>query len=273
MQIEEFFKLFLEELKINKNLWNLYKFLDTDNPSVFEFRKNYFIQRLTYIKNSITKENASIWDCGCGYGSTAIFLVLNGYKVYGNTLEFYTAQMPSRLQYWSKYGNLENLKIDHLNLYEMNINTKYDYIIAQDTLHHLEPINEALKMIHDALKDDGKLISVEVNGHNIIERLRYYKQRGNNKIIEVYDERLGKNILMGNENVRSLKTWSDLMEKQSLKVVDSSVEYIRMYFPSAYRIIGFDKVVTKESRIWKNNAFLKNYFFFGLNFLTEKKSK
>jgi hypothetical protein len=69
--IERFFLLFLEELKINANLTRYYKY--NNNKSSFQFRKAYFIQRLEYIQNHITDENSVIWDCGCGFGTTAIF--------------------------------------------------------------------------------------------------------------------------------------------------------------------------------------------------------
>jgi hypothetical protein len=60
-----------------------------ENPASFEFRKSYVTQRLHYILDHLPTPDAAIWDCGCGYGTTAIFLALNGYKVHGTTLEFY----------------------------------------------------------------------------------------------------------------------------------------------------------------------------------------
>jgi len=94
MDIEHFFELLLKELEVNTSLQNLYRFLK-DKKS-FYFRKAYFIQRLEYVKNNVAIQDASIWDCGCGYGTTGIFLALNGYNVHGTTVEYYYDHIPER---------------------------------------------------------------------------------------------------------------------------------------------------------------------------------
>jgi tRNA/tmRNA/rRNA uracil-C5-methylase (TrmA/RlmC/RlmD family) len=104
MSIEQFFELFLKELELNPNLTRYYKY--NNNKSSFQFRKAYFQQRLQYIQSHITDRDSVIWDCGCGFGTTAIFLALNGYKVDGSTLEFYFKEIPSRIQYWSQFGDV-----------------------------------------------------------------------------------------------------------------------------------------------------------------------
>ena len=38
-----------------------------------------------------------VFDLGCGYGTTALFLVLNGYRVEGITLEFYFKTIKKRM--------------------------------------------------------------------------------------------------------------------------------------------------------------------------------
>jgi len=104
--VEVFFNLFIEELKQNKNLRTYYKFLN--NSSGLEFRKAYFCQRLQYIYDNIGEKTSKIWDCGCGYRTTAIFLALNGIATNGSTLEFYYQEIPKRLEYWKKYGKIQH---------------------------------------------------------------------------------------------------------------------------------------------------------------------
>jgi SAM-dependent methyltransferase len=270
MTADEFFKLFIEELEHNKILWPYYKFLENPNQWVYNFRKNYFLQRLKFIQYQIDKPGSKIWDCGCGYGTTAIFLSLNGYDVYGNTLEFYHEQIEKRIKYWKKFGSLENLRLDHNDIFEIQPESKYDYIITQDTLHHLEPINRAIEILSGSLVSNGKLIVIEENGSNILKRLKYYIQRGNKKIIEIHDEKLQKTFLLGNENIRPLETWNRLLSSSNLKINDESVEYVRLFPPLMYKFIKHEEIILKERHIWENYNMLKKYFFFGVNFTSSR---
>jgi SAM-dependent methyltransferase len=271
MDVNDFFELLLFELKDNPDLWSYYKFLKSGNVAEFNFRKNYFIQRLSYINSQVSISGAQIWDCGCGYGTTAIFLTLNGHTVYGNTLEFYIDQIPKRLAYWKEIGNLDNLTINYANIFDLKLKNQYDYIIAQDTLHHLEPIDEALALIYSALKDEGKLIVIEENGTNVFGRFKNYLKRGNKRIIEIYDEKLGKTFLLGNENTRTLDKWKVLLSKKGLHLQENSIDYTRLFLPIFYRFFSGNQLIAYEKTGWHNNKLLKKYFYFGVNFVAEKK--
>lgn len=263
MEVEQFFTLFLEELKNRKDLWGYYKFW-SDTKS-FEFRKAYFTQRLQYIAQRVQDPTARIWDCGCGYGTTAIFLAMNGFKVYGTTLEFYFDALPARFAYWKEYGLVENFQVGYENLFDAPpAPASYDIIIVQDTLHHLEPLPAALKLLKQALAPGGKMIVVEMNGNNIVQNLIFFKLRGFKRVIEIYDEKLKKKILLGNENIRSYGLWKKEFAKAGLTTDD--VEYIRYFYPNYYTNKRPTDVLKKEQEIWKNNSLLKEYFFFGLNF-------
>lgn len=269
MTVEEFFNLFVEELKENEDLWYYYKYLD--KPERFEYRKAYFCQRLQYIADNITDPNLKIWDCGCGFGTTAIFLSINGISSHGTTLEHYIKQLPKRMDYWSKYGDVSKFTYSYENIFDHDFeNASYDLIIIQDTLHHLEPLNEALAILNNVLKENGKLLIIEENGNNVIQNAKLYLQRGNKRIITIYDETLKKEILLGNENIRSLSTWQAEFEKEGFDINDSSVQYIRYYLPFMFPNNKAKEKVIKEQEIWKKNNFLKEYFFFGINFMVDK---
>jgi SAM-dependent methyltransferase len=271
MLVSQFFDLLLQELEENPSLRGYYRFLNEPSKAKFIFRKRYYIQRLEYIANNVTKENSMIWDCGCGYGTTAIFLALNGHTVYGNTLEYYFEQIPTRLKFWSKYGDLSKLKLDYKNHFDIKEKSLYDYVIAQDTLHHLEPIHEALDIINESMKQGGELIAIEENGKNIFNRTKNYLRRGNKRIIEIYDERLQRNILIGDENTRPLKEWQPLLAQSNLHLQQESVEYVRLYLPISYKLSSEEALDKKEKEKWKTNAFLRKYFYFGTNFVAVKK--
>lgn len=264
--VEKFFDYFTEELRTMPELWSYYKFHTSEGS--FDFRKAYFCQRLEYIYNAVKSSGGAGWDIGCGYGTTALFLALNGYKVHGTTLEFYFKSIPGRIAYWSQYGDVSGFTYDYEDLFdEHEKHGKFGFIIVQDTLHHLEPLPLALQIIREHLEAEGRVVVVEENGNNIIQRLKLYKQRGNKRVIEFYDERLNKTILLGNENIRSLGTWKAEMEKQGLYVSDESVQYVRAYPPFLFNRYGYAESKLREQKLWKNSALLREYFFFGVNFI------
>jgi len=143
-------------------------------------------------------------------------------------------------------------------------------VILQDTLHHLEPIHEALNLLQNVLKPNGKLIAVEANGNCIFENVRLFLMRGNKKVVEMWDDTLQKNILLGNENIRSLKKWKSEIAKHNLKIDNERIQYIRFYMPFFYSENNMNALIEKEQRLWRKNNFLKQFFFFGLNFVVNK---
>lgn len=271
MQPEQFFELMLKELEVHTEMQPYYKFLG--KQSSWHFRRNYFLQRLRYIQKQVAKQpNARIWDCGSGYGTTCLFLAMNGIKTHGTTLEFYYDTVQKRKEYWSKYGDTSLFTCTYENLFDSPppANT-YDLIIVQDTLHHLEPINDALHIFNNALGKGGRVLSIEENGNNIIQRAKLYKYRGNKRIITIWDEKLQKDILIGNENIRSLKNWEVLFEKNGFNIPADSVEYVRYFLPVHYRFSDPEKLLAREHSIQAAGGLRKEYLFFGLNFMANKK--
>ena len=275
MSPERFFELLLKELEVNTEMQPYYKFLG--KKSSWHFRRNYFIQRLRYIHKYLVEsgggQKGAIWDCGCGYGTTCLYLAMNGIKTFGTTLEFYYDTIQKREQYWSRYGDTSLFTCTYENLFDNSPKPgSYDWIIVQDTLHHLEPIDDALEIFRNSLKKGGKVLSIEENGNNVIQRIKLYKYRGNKRIITIWDEKLQKDILIGNENIRSLANWERLFEKNGFHVNKESVQYVRYFLPVHYRFSDPEKLLEKEIQIQKDKGLRREYFFFGLNFIAEKRS-
>lgn len=272
MTPERFFELMLPELEQQQEMQPYYKFLG--KKSSWHFRRNYFLQRLRYIWRQVSDggPGKAIWDCGCGYGTTCLFLAMNGIRTYGTTLEFYYKVIEERKRYWSQYGDTSLFTCSYENLFDSHPPAEsYDWIIVQDTLHHLEPINDALQIFHNSLKPGGKVLSIEENGNNIIQRVKLYKYRGNKRIITMWDEKLQKEILLGNENIRKLADWSSLFEKNGFHISEDSVNYVRYYLPFQYRLQDAETLLRKEERIQQTPGLRREYFFFGLNFVAVKK--
>ena len=269
LEIEVFFDLLLKEIKLNDDLSQYYKFHASDRR--FKFRKAYFVQRLQYIVDHMPKsKDVKVFDLGCGVGTTALLLALNGYCVEGITLEFYFKTIKKRMAYWSAFGDVSGFTYEYRNILDGIHDDAYDVIIAQDTLHHLEPIEQALKKIYQALKSDGILIAVEENGSNVVQNLKLIKQRGLKKVKTIYDEVLQKEILIGDENIRSLSAWDELLSKNNMSLNYDSLDYIRFFYPIAYKDKPIEEVYRMEQRIQYKSYLLKKWFFFGLNFVAHK---
>ena len=271
MEVSVFFDLLIEELKQNPGLRKYYKFLES--KSGFEFRKAYFCQRLQYIKDHIKSPSQRIWDCGCGYGTTGFFLALNGIPSYGTTLEFYFKLIPGRINYWKKHGDVSLFTYSYENLFDSHPeeNSK-DIIIIQDTLHHLEPLQDALKIFRKVLVHDGQLLIVEENGNNVIQNIKLFLRRGNKRIIEIYDETLQKKILLGNENIRGLASWRNELARQRFRVIEKETQYVRFYPPFVFKNNNTGDLLVKEQNLWKKSGTVKEYLFFGLSFMAEKET-
>lgn len=278
MTVERFYSLLLEEIKDHPKLREYYRFLNYRFLS--SFRKTYFCQRLQYILDQVKgysqKLNGNlpvIWDCGCGYATTQIYLALNGFPSTGSTLEFYYQELPKRFHYWSQYGNMELVQVHYEDIFEKQIaDNSLDIIIVQDTLHHLEPLQESLQLFKRALKPGGMLIAIEENGNNLIQNAKLFLKRGNKRIIHYWDEKLQKSITMGNENIRPWKKWKEAFEKVGLQPDAESLHYIRFFLPFVYPFLKEEKVVELEQKVARSSPFLREYFFFGINFVVRKPS-
>ena len=269
MRAEAFFSLLLQELETHPALKGYYRFLNDSRTRAF--RTAYYLQRLKYIEAQLPSLGKFVWDCGCGYGTTNFFLALNGIRSFGNTLEYYFAEIPQRKEYWSQYGDPALFDCAYANTFDLNpAQDSYSAIIVQDTLHHLEPLPDALRLFYNSLQPGGKVIAIEENGSNVIQQLKLFKQRGTRRIIEIDDEALGKTILLGNENIRSVKTRRNAFETAGFEWQHESLQYVRILPAQSFRSSDPESVVAREQRLISKHKLLRKYLSFGINFMASK---
>lgn len=269
MTLDRFFYLLEIELRENPKIAQYHRF--TNDPYLYNFRKSYLIQRYQFLIDSVEKQNASILDLGCGYGTTAILLTLLGHKVHGITLEYYFDEIEPRLKYWSQFGDCSSLTLEYGDIFDYHSKTEmYDYVVAIDTLHHIEPINAGLLILYHLLIKDGKIIVSEENGNNLIANIKHIRERGFKRISSYFDERLQKKITFGNENTRSLKGWLKVFGSTPFRFESESLDYIRFYFPKKHNQNPLNEIIDKEKKLWKRFCFLREFFFFGINFTLRK---
>lgn len=269
MNSEEFFNLLEKEIQTNQALKDYYRF--NNSHLFYNFRKAYFCQRLDYLMEQIKKPDAVIWDCGCGYGTISLFLAMNGIRSHGTTIgdNYYNA-IANRLEFWKDYGDVSLFTFSYENLFDSTHPSEtYDHIVLQDTLHHLEPVNEVFNIFYNTLKPDGNVIILEANGSNLVYNIMLFLQRGNKKIIERYDEQLKKIVLYGNENFRTLEEWQKILKQENF-ALGQNVQYIKFLPPIFYNGKNVKELRNLEQIISKNIPLLRKYFFFGLNFVANK---
>lgn len=269
MNIDKFFEVLNLEMEQNEAIKKYYRFYQ--KPGFFKLRKAYFYQRMDYLLKHIDKKDGIVWDCGCGYGSLGIFMALNGIRVHGTTIgKHYISQVETRKKFWSQYGDTSLFTVAAESLFDNPPQPEtYDYVIVQDTLHHLEPIQDALYILKNSLKDGGKIIALEANGGNLFHKINLYKYRQNKRVIEIYDEELKKKVLYGNENYRSIQEWQKELDKHNLKVAPN-VQHIKFFLPFMYKLLELPAVIKLEQAIARKSDFLKQNFYFGVNFIVTK---
>ncbi|MDR3046785.1 MAG: class I SAM-dependent methyltransferase [Bacteroidales bacterium] len=273
MDVNQFYQLLCNEIELTPGLYPYYK-LNEGNESRRRWRKVYFTQRLEYINRHIDQflSNPTILDCGCGYGSTCLFLAMNNIETEGITLEYYADLIAGRKSFWSQFGNSALFSYRYENLFDNPpAENSLDYIILQDTLHHIEPIDVGLSIFYNALKKNGKLILVEINGASLLESFIFFLKRGNKKIIEFYDEKLDKMITMGNEYFRSENHWKKMFADKGFTCEEDAIHYIRYFMPFSFRKNNENEIIRKEQHISLHYPLLKKYGFFGLNMVFTKK--
>jgi SAM-dependent methyltransferase len=277
LNTQQFFDLFEKEISTHEHsdsysIKDYYKFVGKGIRNYW--RKIYLRQRLEFIDSQIlsnSDKNISVWDVGCGFGTSSLFLAMNNIKSTGLTLEGFHKIIPKRKKYWQSFGNTDFFKVEIQNLFETSYEDQsFDYILVQDTLHHLEPIDQAVQIFRRALKNNGKIIIVDENGNNIPQRIKLYLRRGNKRIIKYFDENLKKEILLGNENIRSLKLWNEIFSNNGMQISD--IEYIRFFppLPGIMNSKNGDKLENMEHKIWRKSKFLREYFYWGLSFTANK---
>src|SRR5690606_12067864 len=159
-------------------------------------------------------------------------------------------ELPKRFDFWQQFGDISGFSYSYENIFDHQFEEhSKDVIIVQDTLHHLEPLDKAVEILDHVLAPGGKMLIIEENGNNIIQTIKLFLQRGNKKVIQIYDEHLKKNILLGNENIRSIKSWSKIFEKEGLKIDPQSIQYIRYYLPFMFPNSKAKKRLKKEQQL------------------------
>jgi len=272
MDVQNFMALFEKELETNSRLHAYYRF--HSDRKRYWFRKAYFEQRLEYIAGQTKGTGLQIWDAGCGFATSAIYLALNGHQVYGDTLEYYSGGIGERLAYWGQHGDLRQLEVKHENIFHhAHSGQTYDVILVQDTLHHLEPVQEALDLFYLMLRPGGRLVVVEENGDSLFIRAKNMRIRGFKRKGMYHDGLTGTSVPFGNENARGRKAWFRLLASAGFDTKNPDLEFIRILPPFLFNEKNHADRMQWERKIGRDCRVIRKFFYFGMNFTVTRPSE
>ena len=126
-------------------------------------------KRLSFIIENIaenTTKSGYVLDVGCGNGIISMALGQLGYQVQGVDVS------EKAIQTAQQNNTLKNVTFETIDAANLVLPTDtYDVIVCSEVLEHLEQPSALLEVLHQALKDEGKLIVTVPNGRGPREML------------------------------------------------------------------------------------------------------
>lgn len=127
-------------------------YLDPNHPNYKRWQRSREIsyERGKFVKKVISQykelSNLAILDIGSGFGGTIENFIGNGNEIYSIEIDSYKLQ---------NQINHPSVKKFLVNAQSMPFNKKFDVIILQDFIEHIENTESFIKYILNFLKDDG----------------------------------------------------------------------------------------------------------------------
>ena len=130
-------------------------------PTLYE--KITDLKRLNFVVTNIASdkpvEDTKVLDVGCGNGHISMYLGRIGYQVVGVDVSEDTIEEAQKL------NHLDNVSFSVVDAENIQLPVgEYDAIICSEVLEHLDRPSTLLEVLHQALKDNGKLIVTVPNG-------------------------------------------------------------------------------------------------------------
>lgn len=167
------------------------------------------------------KKSIKILDIGCGRGNISMPLASLSYEVLGIDLD---QESINELNNKNQFKNAQFRVQDATTL---DINEKYDFIIASEVIEHIEKPEEFLKFLKNILKEKGFLIATVPNGKSLEERIRKFTTHNKQglKIKKTIKQKLGKeDIVQTHANSPHLHFFS--LKKFEKLITDSGYDII-----------------------------------------------
>lgn len=139
-------------VSLSKNLKNSLNMENPVNINLFDSWYKKFYPYLFEYLEKLPLAGSSVLEIGVGYGTVSRFL-----SAKSNSLTILDIA-PNALDFVSKTIDIPNLKCINKSILDLDIDTKYDVIVAIGSLHHTGDLEKALNKIEKMLTENGKLL-------------------------------------------------------------------------------------------------------------------
>lgn len=134
---------------------------DVDHMNfIFGLVKDEVKQTLSLVKGLQLKPDARILEVGAGYGLASICLAMMGFSV--TALEPGGIGFEDYLSASAAFAKMCNVEIQHLDSTAEDVDfskyEKFDVIVSNNVLEHIEKIDDALRNLNNALNPDGLMV-------------------------------------------------------------------------------------------------------------------
>jgi 2-polyprenyl-3-methyl-5-hydroxy-6-metoxy-1,4-benzoquinol methylase len=185
--------------------------------AALRFRALFFAMRLqpvlTYIQRA--PEPPHILDLGCGYGLESTLLSQAGARVWAIDTASEKIAEARRQQ----SGKSLDLRYDTASLFDFHPDVQFDAVYSSATLHHIEPVGQAIQVIADLLKPGGWFFLSDENGYSPVQQLAVQRRIGwtSPRYVTRTDPTTGLTQPYGHENIRAPFQWSGHMRRAGLQ--------------------------------------------------------
>lgn len=249
--------------------------LDPTKVSQIRFKSLFFSMRLqpilTYVQEFTQVHGCPphILDLGAGFGLESLLICLVGACVHGidSSLSMVEHARKRVSRYQESHQLNLDLRYDCVNIFNFPQDKPYDAIYCSATLHHIEPVAQAIRIISDLLKPGGYFFLSDENGFSPVQQLVVQKRIGwmrPRKYIKS-DPGTGERFVYGNENIRSLYGWKHLVERTDMQ--PEAVKYCRFLPPVDWPV---ERLVRFERKV-RNIPMLTQLWAIGFTLLSRKK--
>lgn len=220
----------------NADYWKKKMVKESGLGSFNNLLNSYFTGRVPYWLSTISKYKeppAKVFEIGCGLGQLSYTLKQFGYDVTASEMD------KNIVGFIKKEFGIKT------KLGEYNEHIKYDLIIANDVIEHIDAPNDFISKIKRTLKKDGYFVAQTpcYDGVSTYEELKENNERFLSLLIA--DEHL---------YIFSRKSFTKLLKKFDLKCVFEDAYFGNNY--DMYAIIGNEKPVKNTN----NHNYLVNAF-------------
>ena len=129
------------------------------------FAKQGSVTQQSFYKIIGDVKDKEVLEVGCGTGKLSVYLATQGAKV---TSTDFTQNALENTRALAEFNNVADRvslhQVDGLDL--KSLNKKYDLVVGRFVLHHIEPFDKFVDVLHDVLNETGRGIFMENNSRN-----------------------------------------------------------------------------------------------------------